>query len=186
MALFGSDAKRRAKKSTPADWMLWSYLVRVESNEAAVAVGTADQNGQSALDIARQLHRSCWSGAANEAASYYGAAAVAVVFENADLEANAAEQIVQCQFNQTLVPTFTAEVVEDLQREIRTYRQAEAITGLQRRYAYLSAEPAPLVTEMEERRAVRQQLEALGAAPDLELNAQVKRELGVPDTPFNT
>lgn len=60
------------------------------------------------------------------------------------------------------------------------------VKHLQTRYAYLNATRAPLLAEMEEMTAVEEALAERGAAPDAELNARVKQELGVEDTPFNT
>lgn len=60
------------------------------------------------------------------------------------------------------------------------------IKELQRRYAHLNATPAPLLVEMEEMTAIAEALAQRGASPDSSLNAQVKRELGVEDNPFNT
>lgn len=60
------------------------------------------------------------------------------------------------------------------------------VKDLQTRYAYLNATRAPLLAEMEEMSAIAEALAERGAAADPELNARVKRELGVDDTPFNT
>lgn len=70
---------------------------------------------------------------------------------------------------------FGARVVERF--EIRRF---------QNRYAYLAATPAPFWTEMKEMTAIKEALAARAPAPDPKLNARVKQELGVEDTPFNS
>lgn len=171
--------------------MLWSYTVRVESDEAAVAAGTAQQQGVDAADIALRLHVSCWEGAAREAVTFYPQREVRRVFEDPTLEKHAAGRLERCQLNQTVVPIFTADVLEqvrdlvDLARDPARAHELE-IKELQHRYAVVNAELAPTLAEAKERAALIDALSERGAAPDPELNARVKRELGIEDTPFNT
>jgi hypothetical protein len=60
------------------------------------------------------------------------------------------------------------------------------VRRLQMQFAHLNAQLAPLLAEAQQMSAIRSQLEALGAAPDPEMNARIKREMEIPDTPFNT
>lgn len=191
MGLFGNEAKRRAKRLPVRDWMLWSYTVRVESDQAAVAVATAEHQGDTPRDIALQLHVSCWEGVAREAVAYYGQGSVREAFESADLEKKAAAILARSQVNQTLKPMFTGDVIEYVQEMVDVSRDPDRrreleIKDLQTRYAHINATPAPLLAEMEELSGLKKELEKRGAAPDMDLNARVKRELGVEDTPFNT
>lgn len=173
------------------DWMLWSYAVRVESDQAAVGVATAAQRGSDAGGIALQLHVSCWEGAAREAVEYYSQGTVRHAFEDTQLEKQAADSLSRCQVNRTIVPLFTDDVIEHVKEMVDVSRdpdrrRAFEIEQLQERYAYINATPAPLLAEIQELSELKKELEKRGATPDLERNARVKRELGVKDTPFNT
>lgn len=93
--------------------------------------------------------------------------------------------------NQTLVPLFSDDVIEYVQEMVDASRDPDRrrefeIKELQERYAHINATPAPLLAEMQELSALKKELEKRGAAPDPALNARVKRELGVEDSPFNT
>lgn len=63
--------------------------------------------------------------------------------------------------------------------------KAARIDALQWEYAHLNAELAPLLAEAQRKRAIEDELAALGSLPDRALNQEVKRRLGVEDTPFN-
>lgn len=118
MPLFGNKAKRLAKKRSVQDWMLWNYKVRVESAEAALAVGSAQRQGVHPHDLAMQLHKTCWHGAGGEAARYYEEARVRAVFEDGKLENEAAQTLVYCQVNRTAVPFLTDEVMQSVEEMI--------------------------------------------------------------------
>ncbi len=89
-------------------------------------------------------------------------------------------------------PSDIVAVGIDLRPEDRGWEFSKRVTTqieiakLQMQYAYLNAELAPLLAEAQEKASIREALEELGAEPDPELNARIKRELGIPDTPFNT
>lgn len=189
--MFRNEAKRRAKKQPVNEWLLWSYAVRMESNEAALLTLEAEQAGIHPRDIAMKLHTAAWAGTAREAGSYYPRAQVATAFDDSELEKRAAEILSRSQVNAMLEPMFTSAVIDHVKRMIDRSDDPEEqrrmeIERLQNNYAYINATPAPLLAEMEQLGEIREELERLDAAPDPELNARIKRELGIADTPFNT
>lgn len=191
MGLFGNESRRQAKRLPVEHWMLWSYTIRVESDEAAAAAVSAQLTGASALEIAKELHGTCWAGASREAVKYYPQQSVELAFANLDIQRKAVARLDRCQINQTAMPPFTSDVIEGVQRAVEAYfdpekRRESEIADLQTRYAHVNATPVPLLAEAQELSAIEAELGRRGAAPDPELNARVKRDLGVEDTPFNT
>lgn len=126
MGLFGNEAKKQAKRRSVDDWMLWSYEVRVASNEAAVAVASGLEAGHSAADLAIRLFMTAWEGAAREAVSYYPQHQVQAAYEDQSLRKRAVALLSANQVNQTLIPPFTPELIRQLQASMPSRESARS------------------------------------------------------------
>lgn len=118
MALFGNEAKKQAKRLSVGDWMLWSYEIRVASNEAAAVVSQTQLAGEDMAAIGTRLFNSAWEGAANEALEYYSRPQVQAAYDDQTLRRRAISLLAANQVNASLNPPFPPELLHELQNTL--------------------------------------------------------------------
>lgn len=118
MALFGNESKKQAKRLSVGHWMLWSYEIRVASNEAAVVVSQTQLAGEDMHEIGMRLFMSAWEGAARDAVNYYPQHQVEAAYNDQSLRLRALALLTANQVNSSLSPPFTPELIQRLQASL--------------------------------------------------------------------
>lgn len=118
MGVFGNEAKKQAKRLSVGDWMLWSYEIRVASNEAAAVVSQTQLAGEDMAAIGTRLFNSAWEGAANEALEFYSRPQVQAAYDDQNLRMRAVALLAANQVNATLDPPFPPELIHELQNTL--------------------------------------------------------------------